>query len=114
MTHRPDRRSTSWLPLIAFALIAALFVQACAAAPAEAPAADSDADAAASSDGPVVNSLGRELPADAAPLDQQVLVYPYNSWQTFTTIDFYENVYQRGGALADLLSDSLVRLEQEF
>lgn len=24
----------------------------------------------------VVNSLGKEMPADAAPLDQQVLVYP--------------------------------------
>ncbi len=113
MTQRPARRSTPWLPLIAFALIAALFVQACSAAPAEAPAVD-DADTATSSDGPVVNSLGRELPADAAPLDQQVLIYPYNSWQTFTTVDFYENVYQRGGALADLLSDSLVRLDKNF
>jgi ABC-type transport system substrate-binding protein len=54
------------------------------------------------------------LPADAAPLDQQVLVYPYSGWRTFTTIDFFQAVYERADALSDLLSDSLVRLDKNF
>ncbi len=100
--------------LTALLLILALLVGACAApaAPAaEAPAADAPA---AETGAPVTNSLGKELPADAAPLAEQVLVYPYSGWRTFTTIDFFEAVYQRADALSDLLSDSLVRLDKNF
>ncbi|MBP8292203.1 MAG: hypothetical protein KAX65_05485, partial [Caldilineaceae bacterium] len=58
--HLTLRRSRhTWL--LALLLILALFVQACAPA-AETPASS---DAPAASSGPVVNSLGRELPADA-------------------------------------------------
>ncbi|GIK75584.1 MAG: ABC transporter substrate-binding protein [Chloroflexota bacterium] len=97
---------------LALALLIALVVQACAPAPA-APT-DSGAPQVAAPAGPVVNALGKELPADAAPLDQQVLVYPYSGWRTFTTIDFFQAVYERADALSDLLSDSLVRLDKNF
>jgi ABC-type oligopeptide transport system substrate-binding subunit len=104
------RTRKTWL-LVAM-LVLALLVQACApAAPAaEAPAGGEEAVAGA----PVKNALGRELPADAAPLEQQVYVSPYNSSIQFTTIDFYENVYARAEALTDLLSDSLTRLDKNF
>ena len=108
LTHLRPQRSV----LLALTLILALFVQACAPA-AEAPAAGGESAPAASS-GPVVNSLGRELPADAAPLDQQVLVYPYNNWKEFTTIDFFASVYNRADSISDILSDSLVRLDKNF
>lgn len=103
------RKRPTWI--LAALLILALFVQACAPA-AEAPAAGSES--AAESGGPVVNSLGRELPADAAPLAQQVLVYPYNNWKEFTTIDFFASVYNRADSISDILSDSLVRLDKNF
>ena len=95
--------------VLAGVLLIALLVQACApAAPAAAPAAPEAAGA------PVVNSLGRELPADAAPLDQQVLVYPYSGWKDFTTVDFFASVYQRADAITEILSESLVRLDKNF
>ncbi|MFO7635567.1 MAG: ABC transporter substrate-binding protein, partial [Caldilinea sp.] len=95
-------------------LLLALALQACAPAPAAPTTGDSGAQQAAAPTGPVVNALGKEMPADAAPLDQQVLVYPYSGWRTFTTVDFFEAVYQRADALSDLLSDSLVRLDKNF
>ena len=102
--------SKRMLTVIAILLLAGL-LQACAGAPAaEAPAADTGGEAA----GPVVNALGKELPADAAPLEQQVLVYPYAAGNTFTTIDIYEAVYQRADGLTDLLSDALVRVDKNF
>ncbi len=93
-------------------LLLALLVQGCAA-PA-APAAEAPAAEAPAAGEPVVNTLGKEMPADAAPLDQQVFVYPYSGWRTFTTVDFFEAVYQRADALTDILSDSLVRLDKNF
>src|SRR5438552_806415 len=57
---------------------------------------------------------GITLPADAAPADQQVYVVHYDNTADFTTIDFYESVYKRAGAIADVLSDSLVRLDKNF
>ena len=106
------RTRRTWL--LAALLILALLVQACApAADAPAPATGSES-AAEPAGGPVVNSLGRELPADAAPLDQQVLVYPYHGWKTFTTVDFFQAVYERADGISDVLSDSLVRLDKNF
>ena len=83
-------RSAVWMALL---LLVALLLAACASAPA-APAASDDGGAAevAAPGAPVVNALGKELPADAAPLDQQVLVYPYSGWKTFTTVDFFQAV----------------------
>jgi ABC-type transport system substrate-binding protein len=92
-------------------LVTALLLQACAPPAATAPVGEQEAAEPA---GPVVNSLGRELPADAAPLDQQVLIYPYSGWRTFTTIDFFQAVYERADSLTDLLSDALVRLDKDF
>jgi ABC-type transport system substrate-binding protein len=96
--------------LLLLVLVAALLLQACAPA----ATAPDDGQEAAAPASPVVNTLGKELPADAAPLDQQVLVYPYNGWRTFTTIDFFQAVYERADSLTDLLSDALVRLDKDF
>ncbi len=97
-------------------LLLALLVQACAApaAPAAAPAASAGEAAAPAAGEPVKNALGKELPADAAPLDQQVLVFPYAGWKNFITVDFFQNVYDRADALSDLLSDPLIRLDKDF
>ena len=57
---------------------------------------------------------GVTLPADAAPADQQVYVIHYDNTADFTTIDFFESVYKRGGAVTDILSDPLVRLDKNF
>ena len=108
-------RSMRRMTLLGMVLVLALLLQACGA-PAAAPAADAPADgeAAAPAGEPVVNSLGVELPADAAPLDQQVLVYPFSGWRGLQTLDFYEAVYSRADAITDILSDSLVRLDKNF
>ncbi len=45
---------------------------------------------------------GVTLPADAAPPEQQVYVTHYDNTADFTTIDLYESVYKRGGAVADV------------
>ncbi len=50
-----------------------LYLTACATPPASGPAAESGAAPAAAPAGPVVNSLGVELPADAAALEHQVM-----------------------------------------
>ncbi len=108
-------RSLHRMTLLGLVLVLALLVQACA--PGAAPAAEAPADsgeAAAPAGAPVVNSLGVELPADAAPLDQQVLVYPFSGWRGLRTLDFYEAVYSRADAITDILSDSLVRLDKNF
>ena len=49
---------------------------------------------------------GVKLPDDAAPPDQQVFIVHYDNTADFTTVDFYELVYKRGGAISDILSDS--------
>jgi len=53
-------------------------------------------------------------PADAAPADQQVLVTAYDNTADFTTLDFWESVYKRGGANADLFTEPLVRINKNF
>ncbi|MDQ3810314.1 MAG: peptide ABC transporter substrate-binding protein [Chloroflexota bacterium] len=53
-------------------------------------------------------------PADAAPNDQQVIVFAYDSTSDFTTLDFWESVYKRAGALSDLFTEPLVRLDKNF
>ena len=108
--HAPRfTRTALWLTLL---LLVAMLVQACAPA---APATESSAAPEAAAPGePVKNVLGKEMPADAAPLDQQVLVFPYSGWKTFTTVDFFQSVYERADAIADILSDPLVRLDKNF
>jgi oligopeptide transport system substrate-binding protein len=54
------------------------------------------------------------LPTDAAPADQQVLVMAYDNTADFTTLDFWESVYKRGGARSDLFTEPLVRINKDF
>src|SRR5579859_3164816 len=80
---------------------------------AETSAAVSAPTTAAAASGGILN--GVTLPSDAAAPDQQVLVVHYDNTSNFTTIDFYESVYKRGGAVvSDVLSDPLVRLDKNF
>jgi ABC-type transport system substrate-binding protein len=82
------------------------------AAPAAAAPTAAQAEQPAAPAGGTLN--GVTLPPDAAPADQQVYVVHYDNTADFTTIDFYESVYKRGGAVADILSDPLVRLNKNF
>jgi ABC-type transport system substrate-binding protein len=75
-------------------------------------AAEATAAPAAESSGGILN--GVTLPADAAPPEYQVYVTYYDSTADFTTIDFMESVYKRGGATSDLLSEPLVRINKDF
>ncbi|MFZ1768350.1 MAG: peptide ABC transporter substrate-binding protein [Caldilinea sp.] len=110
--HIPtSSRSAAWLALL---LLVALLMQACAPPPAAPTMGDESEQAGAAPGEPVKNALGKTMPDDAAPLDQQVFIYPYNGWRTFTTIDFFQAVYERADSLSDLLSDSLVRLDKNF
>lgn len=86
-------------------------VEAAPTAPAVEAAPTAPASGQASSGG-VLN--GAQLPADAAPADYQVYVNYYDSTSDFTTIDLMESVYKRGGAISDLLSEPLVRINKDF
>src|SRR5215203_1347200 len=86
---------------------------AAAAEPTAAPAAEpTAAPAAEPAAGATLNGI--TLPDDAAPADQQVYVVHFDNTADFTTIDFFESVYKRGGAVTDILSDPLVRLDKNF
>lgn len=77
---------TSGLALSGLALTACI-----PGAPVEAPAAPAGEAASGSAGGPVVNSLGVELPADAAPLEQQVFHFTGIEGQHF---DVARNEYE--------------------
>jgi len=79
------------------------------AAPAAEPTAAPAAEPAA---GGILN--GVTLPDDAAPADQQVFITHYDNTGNFTTLDFWESVYKRGGWSADLLTEPLVRINKNF
>jgi ABC-type oligopeptide transport system substrate-binding subunit len=74
-------------------------------APAPAAAKPTTAPAAAAAPAP---------PTDAAPPEQQVLVLAYDNTADFTTLDFWESVYKRAGASADLMTEPLVRINKNF
>ncbi len=76
-----------------------------------APAAEAPAAAA-----PVTLPNGVTLPADAAPPEYQVYVNYFQNDAPYTTLDFMESVYARGGVgpLNDLISEPLVRLNKDF
>jgi len=84
---------------------------AAAAAPTTAPAtAATTAPAAAAAPATVAITL----PADAAPLEQQIRVTSSSSSGVkFAAMDLYEGVYNRGG-YADLFNDTLVKLTKDF
>src|SRR5438876_4644919 len=87
-------------------LTIALVLPACGGeqAPTATPVASNAPTEAAGGTGGTLN--GVTLPADAAPPDQQVYIVHYDNTADFTTIDFYESVYKRAAAIADILSDS--------
>ena len=58
-------------------------------------------------------AFAQDLPADAAPPERQVYRQAADVTNT-KVLDFYESVYQRGGAFADSFSDPLVRLNKSF
>jgi len=74
-----------------------------------APAAATTAPAAAKPTTAPAAAPAAALPADAAPADQQVMVVAYDNTADFTTLDFWESVYKRGGAKSDLFTEPLVR-----
>ncbi|TMI73596.1 MAG: hypothetical protein E6H05_09565, partial [Bacillati bacterium ANGP1] len=62
------------------------------------------------------NAVGKPLPADAAPPEQQVLT---GLTQPATTLDFFVSVYKRpqnvdGNSWSNVLSTPLVRLDKNF
>jgi ABC-type oligopeptide transport system substrate-binding subunit len=85
-----------------------------AAGPTAATGGGAPAPAPATGGGSAGTLNGVTLPPDAAPADQQVYVTHYDNTADFTTIDFFESVYKRAGAISDVLSDSLVRLDKNF
>lgn len=97
-------------------LIGALLVTACAG-PAAAPGAGqagaaAGGGAAAAPSGPVVNRAGVKLPADAAPLDKQVMnltTWPDAKYMTWDASVYSENV---GDNFA--WADSCVRPDKDF
>src|SRR5438309_1660640 len=116
---RPNPRS-SLLVSLAFVLTACA-PAAAAAKPTTAPAAATTAPAAAATTAPAAKPTtapaaapAAALPADAAPADQQVLVVAYDNTADFTTLDFWESVYKRGGARSDLFTEPLVRINKDF
>jgi oligopeptide transport system substrate-binding protein len=123
------RRSARW----ALVVVATWLITACGGAPAaaptaapaatEAPTAPSVIDAATATPeavaeptaAPVAATLnGITLPADAAPADQQVYRTFFNATTTFTTVDFLVSVYEEGGAVTNILSEPLIRLDNNF
>jgi len=66
--------------------------------------------------GATMNAVGKPLPEDAAPPDQQVIT---GLTQPATTLDFFVGVYKRpqnidGNSWSDILSTPLVRLDKNF
>src|SRR5438309_11491200 len=66
--------------------------------------------------GATTNAVGKPLPADAAPPEQQVVT---GLTQPATTLDFFVSVYKRpqnvdGNSWSDDLSAPLVRLDKNF
>src|SRR6266851_4848017 len=100
-------------------LLAALTLLGAACGPGAAPAAPTTAPAAAPTAAPAAKpttapAAPQAIPADAAPPDQQVLVLAYDNTADFTTLDFWQSVYGRGGATSDLMTEPLVRLNKNF
>jgi len=83
-----------------------LLVNACATPPATAPTTDE----AAAPDGPVVNSIGVQLPEDAAPLDQQIFHTTTIEGKHF---DATRNIYETNGMQGSVW-EPLVWLDADF
>lgn len=102
-----------WLARLAtVTMILALVLAGCGApaAPEGAPAAE-EAAAPAASSGPVVNSIGVELPADALPAAEQVIRFP-STEQTWMTWD--ASVYDENTGDLEAWADSCVRPDKNY
>jgi ABC-type transport system substrate-binding protein len=74
----------------------------------------SGASAASSSRASSLRRSMQELPDDAAPADQQILIVPDNA-TVARVLDFYVKVYERpSDGASDLFSEPLVRLDKNF
>lgn len=114
------------------ALVFGVVLAACGGAPPAAPppaAEPTSAPAAGATSAPAAEATsapadgaavtlpnGVTLPPDAAPPEYQVYVNYFQNDAPYTTLDFMESVYARGGVgpLNDLLSEPLVRLNKDF
>jgi len=107
--------SATTAPAVATAVPAAAATTAPVTAT-EAPAAATAPVAATEASAPGQTLNGVTLPADAAPPEYQVYVNYFDSTMPYTTLDFMESVYNRGGisSLNDLIADPLVRLSKDF
>src|SRR5712691_424412 len=90
--------------------MASLTLGLAACSPAAVPAAPTSAPAATTAPA----AAAKPTTAPAAPPDQQVIVMAYDNTSDFTTLDFYESVYKRAGAVSDLMTEPLVRLNKNF
>ncbi len=59
-------------------------------------------------------AVAQSLPADAAPLEEQVLRVPCDNTRNEVTFDFAVSVYQRYACIADLFGDTLIDLDKDF
>jgi ABC-type transport system substrate-binding protein len=120
-------------PRSLFALVALIvFLASCGGTPAAptAPTAGTAPEATAAPAAPEATAVpaapeapaagqtlnGVTLPPDAAPPEYQVYVNYFQNDAPYTTLDFMESVYNRGGVgpLNDLHSEPLVRLNKDF
>ena len=85
-----------------------------AAKPTSAPAAAATTAPTAAKPTAATAAAPAAPPADAASPDQQTLVVAYDNTADFTTLDFWESVYKRGGARSDLFTEPLVRITKNF
>ena len=59
-------------------------------------------------------SFAQDLPADAAPPEEQVLRVPCDNTRNEVTFDFAVSVYQRYACVGDLFQDTLIDLDKDF
>ncbi|RIK40428.1 MAG: hypothetical protein DCC57_19525 [Chloroflexi bacterium] len=103
------RAQAGWL-IAGMLALAACGAPAAPGQPVEAPAAEPASSGAAASE-PVVNRLGVTLPADAAPLEEQVIHMP-SSEATWMTWD--ASVYDENDGDVFAWADSCVRPDKQF
>lgn len=95
-----------WLyPVIAVLVVLSLLLSGCQ------PQAEAETESAETSSGPVVNSIGIQLPDDAAPLDKQVLRIAggEGSWLSWDA-----SAYDTTDAFAYAVQDSCLKVDKDY